>query len=121
MFFRTIIAVLLAGAAGILANALAAALFVNPLLLKLAWVPNRYGLGIVFAALIPLVYRLGLGAWGAVAALVLLTVLPALLVKLALGAPTAWAVLLALNFIYALTALIVYRLVAGGSRGIVES
>jgi len=113
MVFRTGLAVTLAGAIGCLANAVFAGLFVNPSLWQLATVPNRYILAILFAALLPLIYRLLPGAWGAVLALVLLTLLPSLLAKLVLGAFTAWTVVLALNFVYALTALVVYRVVAG--------
>jgi hypothetical protein len=113
MIFRSLLAVVLAGAAGVLANAAAAALFVSPALWKLAAVPNRYVLGIALVVLLPLLYRLRRDAWGAALALVLLTLAPSLLAKLLLGAVTAWPVVLALNFVYALTALVVYRLVAG--------
>ena len=113
MIFRTVIAVVLAGAAGTLANAAFAALFVNPALWKLATVPNRYLLAIAFAAALPLIYRLLPRAWGAALALCLLTLAPSLLAKLALGALTAWPVVLALNFAYALTVLVAYRLVVG--------
>ena len=113
MVIRTILAVVLAGVAGVLANAAAAALFVNPALWQLAMVPNRYLIGIALAVLVPLVYRVRPGAWGAALALLLLTLLPSLAAKLALGAVIAWPTLLALNFIYALAALVVYRLVAG--------
>ncbi|MEQ8355270.1 MAG: hypothetical protein RH942_07000 [Kiloniellaceae bacterium] len=113
MFIKTVLAVGLAGAAGTLANAAAAAIFVNPTLWKLAAVPNRYLIAIALAAAVPLVYRLRPGAWGAALALIALTLAPSLLAKLALGALTAWPVVLALNFVYALMALVVYRLVAG--------
>jgi len=113
MVLRTLLSVVLAGAAGVLANAAAAALFVNPALWQLAGTPNRYLIGIVLAVLVPLVYRVRPGAWGAALALLLLTLLPSLAAKLALGAVIAWPTLLALNFIYALAALVVYRVVAG--------
>lgn len=113
MVIRPILAVVLAGVAGVLANAAAAALFVNPVLWQLAVAPSRYLAGIVFAVLVPLVYRVRPGAWGAALALLLLTLLPSLAAKLALGAVIAWPTLLALNFVYALVALVVFRLVAG--------
>lgn len=113
---RPILAVALAGVAGVLANAAAAALFVNPVLWQLATVPTRYLIGIVFAVIIPLLYRLLPGARGAALALLLLTLLPSLAAKLSFGAFTAWHVLLALNFVYGLAALLVYRL-ASGARG----
>lgn len=113
MTFRTGLAVILAGVLGCLANAVFAGLVVNPSLWQLATVPHRYVLAILFAALLPPVYRLLPAAWGAALALALLTLLPSLLAKLAVGAVTSWDVLLALNFVYALTALVVYRGVAG--------
>lgn len=113
MVIRPILAVVLAGVAGVLANAAAAALFVNPMLWQLAAAPSRYLIGIALAVVVPLVYRVRPGAWGAALALLLLTLLPSLAAKLALGAVIAWPTLLALNFIYALAALVVYRVVAG--------
>lgn len=114
MILRTVIAVGLAGAAGTLANAAAAGLFVNAELWKLAAVPNRYAIGIALILAVPLLYRLLPGARGAALALFLLTLAPSLLAKLVLGAGAAWPVVLALNFVYALTGLVVYRLVLGG-------
>ena len=112
MIVRTVAAVIAAGAAGTLANAAAAGLFLRPdLFERLAVVPNRYVIGIALAAVIPLIYRLLPGARGALLALVILTLAPSLLAKLGLGAMTAWTTVLALNFVYALTALIAYRLV----------
>ena len=112
MILRTVLAVLVAGAAGTLANAAAAGLFLRAdLFERLAVVPNRSLIGIVFIALLPLIYRLLRGAWGALVALLLLTLAPSLLAKLGLGAMTAWSTVLALNFVYALVALIVYRLI----------
>ncbi len=109
---RTLAAVLAGGIAGTLANAAAAAVFLNPgFFTRLATVPNRYVIGIVFVALVPLIYRLRPGAWGAFLALVALTLGPSLLAKLGLGAMTPWTTVLALNFVYGLIALLVYRLV----------
>ena len=113
MILRTGLAVVLAGVAGCLANAVFAGLFVNAALWQLALAPGRYGFAVLFAALLPPLYRLLPGARGAALALALLTLLPSLLAKLAFGALTAWAVVLALNFVYALTALLAYRLVLG--------
>lgn len=112
LILRTVLAVVIAGAAGTLANAAAAGLFLRPdLFERLAVVPNRYVIAILFVAAVPLIYRLLRGAWGAVVALVLLTLAPSLLAKLGLGALTPWSTVLALNFVYGLVALIAYRLV----------
>jgi hypothetical protein len=113
MNFRPALAVLLSGVTGTLANAVAAAAFVRPGLWVLALAPGRYAVAILLMAAVPLLYRLVPGAWGAVVALVFLTLTPSLLAKLALGTLTVWPVVLALNFVYALAALVVYRLVLG--------
>lgn len=113
MILRTALAVLTAGVAGTLANAAAAALIVSPALWILVRAPGRYAVATALALALPVIYRLRPGAWGALAALVFLTVAPTLLNKLAFGSLAAWHVVLALNFVYALTALVTYRLVAG--------
>lgn len=113
MILRTAFAVVLAGVVGTLANALAAVVFVNPALWLLALAPGRYAVAILLAAGVPTIYCLVPGAWGAALALGLLTVAPSLLNKLVFGGLAAWPVVLALNFVYALTALVVYRLVSG--------
>ena len=115
MIFRIAFAVVLAGIAGALANAAFAGFFVHSALYRLAVLPIHHALGIAFAVLLPLVYRLRPDAWGAALALALLTLLPSLLAKLALGGAGPWPELLAMNFTYALTALVVYRLVRGSA------
>ncbi|MGF1629237.1 MAG: hypothetical protein ACFCUT_07180 [Kiloniellaceae bacterium] len=113
MILRTFLAVVLAGVAGTLANALAAVVFVNPVLWILALAPGRYAIAVLLAVAIPAIYRVVPGAWGALLALVFLTLAPSLLNKLVFGGFAAWPVLLALNFVYALAALVAYRLVLG--------
>jgi hypothetical protein len=113
MSLRTALAVLLAGVAGSVAYALAAAFFVEAAQMQLAADPRFHLVGVFFAVPVPLLYRFVPGAAGAGVALLLLTLLPALASKLGGDAVLGWPVLLALTFIYALTALVVYRLVAG--------
>jgi len=113
MILRTVLAVGLAGVAGSLANALAAVVFVNPALWVLALAPGRYAIAALLAIAIPVIYRILPGAWGALLALVFLTMVPSLLNKLVFGGFAAWPVVLALNFVYALAALVAYRLVLG--------
>jgi hypothetical protein len=113
MILRTVLAVGLAGVAGTLANALAAVVFVSPGLWVLAAAPGRYAVAILLAVAVPAIYALLPGAWGAAAALAFLTLAPSLLAKLVLGTFAAWPVVLALNFVYALAALVTYRLVLG--------
>ncbi len=110
---RTALALLLAGIAGMVAYALAGALFVDPAQLALLAKPGFYLVGVFFVLPLPVIYRFLPGARGAFLALVLLTVEPAVASKVGGEAATAWHVLLALTFFYALTALVVFRLVAG--------
>lgn len=114
MIVRTALAVPAAGVAGTLANAAAAVVFVNPALWILALAPGRYAIATALALFLPAIYRLLPGARGGGVALVFLTVAPTLLNKLAFGGMASWHVVLALNFVYALAALVVYRVVAGG-------
>jgi len=113
MMLRTALAVVAAGVAGTLANALAAVLFLHPALWTLALAPGRYAVAILLVLAVPLLDRLLPRVWSTILALVFLTVAPSLLAKLALDALAAWPVVLALNFVYAVAALAVYRLVAG--------
>lgn len=113
MNLRTVLAVVAGGVAGTLANALAAAALVNASLWILALAPGRYAVAILLMVAVPFLYRLLPGVRGAVLALVFLTVAPSLLAKLAFGALAPWPVVLSLNLVYALVALVVYRLIAG--------
>ena len=114
MTYRVAFALVLAGIAGMTAYALAAALLVDSAQLDLLAQPGFYLVGIFFVLPLPVIYRFLPGAWGALLALVLLTVAPAVASKTGGETTLAWHVLLALTFVYALTALVVYRLVAGG-------
>ena len=111
---RTALALALAGIAGMVAYALAAALFVDPAHLTLLSNAGFYLVGVFFILPLPVVYRFLPGTRGALLALVLLTVAPAVASKVGGETTLAWPLLLALTFVYALTALIVHRLVAGG-------
>ena len=113
MMLRAGLAVVLAGVAGTLANAAAAALLVNPALWILAEAPGRYAVAILLVAAVPLLDRLLPRVAATALALTFLTLAPSLLAKLVLGMLTAWPVVLGLNLVFALAALGVYRLVAG--------
>lgn len=116
MSIRHIFALIAAAVAGTLANALAAAAFVNPDLIRLALVPGRYGIALAVALAIPLSLHLVRGRLAPWAALALLTVIPSLLAKLVFGAGAPWHLVLSLNAVYGLAALAAYRTVAGVSR-----
>ena len=116
MSIKHILAVIVAGVAGTLANALAVAAFVNPELIRLALVPGRYGVAVAVALAIPLCLWLVRGRAAPWAALALLTVIPSLLAKFVFGAGAPWHLVLALNAVYGFAALVAYRMVAGVSR-----
>jgi hypothetical protein len=113
---RIALAVLLAGVTGMLAYGLAGALFVDAGLLQLLAQPGFYLVGIFFLLPLPLLYRFLPGVEGAGLALLLLTVVPAYVSKQSGDTALSWPVMLGLTFVYALAALAVYRLVAGGPR-----
>ncbi len=99
-----------------LAYGLAGVLVVDAALLQLLAQPGFYLVGIFFVLPLPILYRYLPGAEGTGLALLLLTVVPAYASKKAGDTALSWPVLLALTFVYAVVALAVYRLVAGGRR-----
>ena len=111
---RKVIAVIAAGIAGTLVNSAAAAAVLGAdKFAPFAFSPGRHGVAIAVAALIPAAFALlsGPAALGLAAAL--LTVVPSLLAKLVFGSGASWGLVLALNLVYAVAAIVVYRLVAG--------
>ncbi len=116
MNIRCLLALVVAAIAGTIANALAAAAFVNPDLIRLALVPGRYAVALAVALSIPLSLRLVRGRLAPWVALVLLTAIPSLLAKFVFGAGAPWHLVLSLNAVYGVVALAAYRLVAGGNR-----
>ena len=116
MNIRHLLALVVAAIAGTIANALAAAAFVNPDLIRLALVPGRYAVAFAVALSIPLSLRLVRGRLAPWVALVLLTAIPSLLAKFVFGAGAPWHLVLSLNAVYGVVAIAAYRLVAGGNR-----
>ena len=116
MLTRMLLATIAAGIVGTLANALAAALIVDPERIGLALVPGRYAVAVLVALAIPLCLtflRDGLAPW---VALVLLTLLPSLLAKQFFAAAAPWHLVLLLNGVYAVAALLTYRRATGHAR-----
>ena len=103
------IAVIIAGISGTIANAIAASFAIAPDKINFLYVPNRYLIAIAIAALLPIFYLFsgGLAYW--TLSLIALTVIPSLIAKLVLGAAAPWGLVLALNAIYAITAIAIYR------------
>ena len=110
---KIVIAVIVAGIIGTIANAIAASIAIAPDKINFLYVPNRYLVAVAVAALLPLLYTYigGLGGWAL--SLIALTLTPSLIAKLALGAAAPWGLVLALNAIYGLTAIAIYRAIVG--------
>jgi len=113
---KIIIAVILAGTAGTVFNAVAASIAISPNKINFLYVPNRYLIAIAIAALLPFLYTYIGGVAGWALSLLALTIIPSVIAKLVLGAGAPWLLVLALNAIYALTALAIYRAIVGRSR-----
>jgi hypothetical protein len=111
-----VMAVVLAGVAGTIANAIAAGIVIIPSAIRLALVPGRYAVAVAVAALLPFIFRLARPSTGTLLGLVALTALPSLLAKLVFNAHAPWPIVGLLNAVYALAALIVYRVVANQTR-----
>ena len=114
--FALIIPVVLAGIAGTVVNAVAAAIVVSPANIKLALVPGRYAVAIIVAGALPFIFAMVQQPISSMLAFVVLTVVPSILSKLVFAAPRPWSIVLLINAIYALTSMAVYGLVAGKMR-----
>lgn len=111
-FLRIAGAVIAAGVAGTLLNAVAAALFVDGTRIGLALVPGRYAVAILVALALPPAFRLRDRRMAIAVSLLALTLVPSLIAKLVLGAGAAWTTVIGLNAVYAVTALLAYVLIA---------
>jgi hypothetical protein len=115
---RRIVAVIVAGVAGTIANSVVvAALTPNPFV-PLAVSPGRNAVAIAVAVLLPVIYAVTSGVAAAVIALVALTVIPSILAKLVFAVDAPWSFVLGVNAVYAIAAWAVYLAImrAGSSR-----
>jgi hypothetical protein len=115
---RRIVAVIVAGVAGTIANSVVvAALTPNPFV-PLALSPGRNAVAIAVAVLLPVIYAMTSGVAAAVIALVALTVIPSILAKLVFAVDAPWSFVLGVNAVYAIAAWAVYLAImrAGSSR-----
>tara|TARA_R110002020_G_scaffold331203_1_gene546780 strand:+ start:190 stop:549 length:360 start_codon:yes stop_codon:yes gene_type:complete len=112
---RTLIAAVLAGIAGTVANSIAVSLAVGAPLLTLIFSFGREAVAILVALLlIPIFARMtGVAAW--VTGIVVLTVVPSILAKLIFAATVPWVYVLLFNAIYAVAAVVVYVAITRGS------
>ncbi len=105
---RTLIAVVVAGIAGTIANAVVVALLFGAPLLPLIFSFGRLAVAILVALLLPPLFA-GMGRGAAAAAgFVALTIIPSILAKTVFAAGAPWGVVLGVNAVYAAVAVIVY-------------
>jgi hypothetical protein len=114
--FAVLIAVVLAGVAGTVVNAIAAAIVISPAAINLALVPGRYVIAILVAGTLPFIFWMTRQPISSVLGLVVLIVVPSILSKTVFSAPRPWSIVLLLNVVYALVALAVYELAASKMR-----
>ena len=110
---RIVIAILLAGIAGTIANALAAMAIGGPEKWALMLVPARYAIACLVAVLLPAIFRWLPPTLGVVVAAIALTGIPSLNAKLVLDVPAPWFNVLLLNAVYAAVATLVYLAISG--------
>lgn len=103
-----VLAIVIAGAAGTIANSVIVAMLTPNDFVTLATSPGRLGVAIVVAGLLLLIYRQASGMVAAVIAVVALTIIPSALAKLVFGVGAPWGFVLVVNAVYALVAWAVY-------------
>jgi hypothetical protein len=103
-----ILAVVIAGVAGTIANSVVVAALTPNDFLALAISPGRLIVAIIVAALLPVIYAQMSGAKAGVVAVAALTIIPSLLAKLVFGVGAPWGLALGVNAVYAVVAWAVY-------------
>jgi len=106
---RKIIAVVTAGVAGAIANALAAAVISGAYKLDLLFVPGRYLVAIACTSLLPFIYHALKPPQADWSAFVALIVIPSMMAKFIFSTGAPWSMVIALNAVYAIAACAVYR------------
>ena len=101
---RIILAVVVAGIVGTIANSIIVAALTPNAFLPLAVSPGRNAVAIAVAALLPVIYAAMSGIAAAVVALAALTVIPSILAKLVFGVAAPWLFVLGVNAVYAVAA-----------------
>tara|TARA_R100000306_G_C4356321_1_gene132900 strand:- start:442 stop:825 length:384 start_codon:yes stop_codon:yes gene_type:complete len=109
---RNIIAAILAGIAGTIANSIAVSAALGAPLLDLIFSFGREAVAILVALLlIPIFARMeGAAAW--LTGFLTLAIVPSILAKTVFAIEAGWTTVLILNAVYAITAVIVYVLIA---------
>ena len=114
--FVIIVAVVLAGVAGTVVNAIAAAIVISPAAIRLGLVPGRYVVAVLVAGTLPFIFSMAPQPISSVLGLIVLTVVPSILAKLVFSAPAPWSIVLMLNCVYALVTLAVCGFAASKMR-----
>ena len=101
---RIILAVVVAGIVGTIANSIIVAALTPNAFLPLAVSPGRNAVAIAVAALLPVIHAGMSGIAAAGVALAALTVIPSILAKLVFGVAAPWLFVLGVNAVYAVAA-----------------
>jgi hypothetical protein len=109
---RLILAVIVAGIVGTIANSVIVAALTPNEFIPLAISPGRNAVAIAVAVLLPLIYAWTSGAVAAIIAVVALTVIPSVLAKLVFGVGAPWLFVIGVNAVYAVAAWAVYLAIA---------
>jgi hypothetical protein len=109
---RLVVAVVVAGIVGTIANSIIVAALTPNEFVPLAVSPGRNAVAIAVAVLLPVIYAAMSGIVAAVVALAALTVIPSILAKLVFGVGAPWLFVLGVNAIYAVAAWATYLAIA---------
>lgn len=112
---RIILAVVVAGVAGTLANSVVVSALTPNEFVPLAISIGRNVVAILVAGLLPLIYMRLTGAGAALVAVIALTVIPSVLAKTVFGVGAPWPFVLGVNAVYAVVAWAVYLAIAGAT------
>ena len=109
---RLVVAVVVAGIFGTIANSIIVAALTPNAFVPLAVSPGRNAVAIAVAVLLPVIYTAMSGIAAAVVALAALTVIPSILAKLVFGVGAPWLFVLGVNAVYAVAAWATYLAIA---------
>ena len=108
---RAIIAVIVAGIAGTIANSFAITALAGAAVLPLIFSLGRNLVAIIVAFLLPLIYARMTGFTAHIVSFLALTIIPSILAKTVFAAAAPWGIVLGVNAVYAVVAIIVYVLI----------
>jgi hypothetical protein len=109
---RLILAVVVAGFVGTVANSVIVAALTPNEFVPLAVSPGRNAVAIAVAALLPVIYARTSSVAAAIVSVAALTVIPSVLAKLVFGIGAPWHFVLGVNAVYAVAAWAVYLAIA---------